>query len=467
MPKTEFVRLPLVAEKHMEFLKETPETDLFPSFDSLNTLSLCPWRVNERILDIAIHIFNNKGDPSLDIPIPQSQFPPLPQVKSATSRIERYKIHKQREAQKRVQAETYSLRCDCLYKLSIANHLRKRIFWFPNNMDFRGRVYPVPPHFSHLGSDLTRGLMLFATGQPLGPNGLDWIKIHLINLTGFKKKNSNEERLAFANEMLDEIIDSAERPLDGNKWWMTSDEPWQTLACCMEIVNAIRAPNPSEYVSSFPIHQDGSCNGLQHYAALGRDQHGAESVNLAPSDRPQDVYNVVAGLVEEERRKDAENGKEVALLLEGHITRKVVKQTVMTYVYGVTPYGARLQVQKRLKEVETFPQNMTSSAAAYVSQKIFFTIQQMFNSTRLIQDWFTDCAQIISKDFRKPVKWVTPLGFPVLQPYFRLTLKRGQTFYVRCDAQVLLSSSFVILALSLPTQGWGGESNQLYVAQYQ
>ena len=39
--------------------------------------------------------------------------------------------------------------------------------------------------------------------------------------------------------------------------------------------------------------QDGSCNGLQHYAALGRDKGGAEAVNLAPFDKPQDVYSDV------------------------------------------------------------------------------------------------------------------------------------------------------------------------------
>lgn len=36
-----------------------------------------------------------------------------------------------------------------------------------------------------------------------------------------------------------------------------------------------------------PVHQDGSCNGLQHYAALGRDMTGGFAVNLCPSDKPQ------------------------------------------------------------------------------------------------------------------------------------------------------------------------------------
>jgi DNA-directed RNA polymerase len=73
------------------------------------------------------------------------------------------------------------------------------------------------------------------------------------------------------------------KPFDGNLWWQKSEEKWQTLACCMEINDAIKSGNPENFISYYPIHQDGSCNGLQHYAALGRDQDGAESVNLAPS----------------------------------------------------------------------------------------------------------------------------------------------------------------------------------------
>lgn len=47
------------------------------------------------------------------------------------------------------------------------------------------------------------------------------------------------------------------------------------------------------FPSSLPT-QDGSCNGLQHYAALGRDLIGAISVNLMPCSVPQDVYSAVA-----------------------------------------------------------------------------------------------------------------------------------------------------------------------------
>lgn len=62
----------------------------------------------------------------------------------------------------------------------------------------------------------------------------------------------------------------------------------------MEIRDAILSNNPENFVSHLPIHQDGSCNGLQHYAALGRDYDGGNEVNLVPNLTPMDVYSSVA-----------------------------------------------------------------------------------------------------------------------------------------------------------------------------
>lgn len=60
------------------------------------------------------------------------------------------------------------------------------------------------------------------------------------------------------------------------------------------------------------IIKDGSCNGLQHYAAIGRDLLGAAAVNLVPAEKPQDVYSEIATIVERKRREDAEQGVEIA-----------------------------------------------------------------------------------------------------------------------------------------------------------
>lgn len=36
--------------------------------------------------------------------------------------------------------------------------------------------------------DVGRALLKFAVGYPLGEKGLNWLKIHLVNLNGEKKK---------------------------------------------------------------------------------------------------------------------------------------------------------------------------------------------------------------------------------------------------------------------------------------
>ncbi|NXE70186.1 RPOM protein, partial [Calcarius ornatus] len=402
---------------HQLLLEQCPLVNLHPVLDALNQLGNCAWKINQPVLDIIISIFNDKGDEKLDIPPPLSEAPKPPTPPGNSSTWSKSFKHEVFLCKKKA-AEMHSLRMDALYKLSIANYVRDKVFWFPHNMDFRGRTYPCPPYFNHLGNDVTRAILLFAEGRPLGPKGLDWLKIHLINLTGLKKKNALQERLEYANEIMEDILDSADHPLTGRKWWMDTDEPWQALACCMEIAKASRSPDPAAYISHFPVHQDGSCNGLQHYAALGRDLSGAASVNLVPCGLPQDVYSAVAQQVEEFRKKDAERGLKIAQVLEGFISRKVVKQTVMTVVYGVTRYGGRLQIEKRLKEIDEFPEEYLWEASHYLVKQVFNSIKEMFSATRDIQNWLTESAKLIAQSGRT-VEWVTPLGLPIIQPYYR------------------------------------------------
>ncbi|XP_070207362.1 DNA-directed RNA polymerase, mitochondrial-like [Littorina saxatilis] len=414
------VRIPMQAQAQTEKVQETVATSqLSTVLDSINTLSACAWVINAPVLDIIIDMFNNKGNASLDVPPPASECPPPPKITQEMSAQEKSVAHRQRLRLRQQRAEMYSLWCQELYKLSIANKFRDEVFWFPHNLDFRGRTYPCPPHFNHLGSDITRSILMFAKGKPLGSKGLDWMKIHLINLTGFKKRSPNRERLAYANEMMDEILDSADNPKTGNKWWQKSDEPWQTLACCMEIARASRSPDPENYICHLPVHQDGSCNGLQHYAALGRDKAGAQSVNLWPYDSPQDVYSDVLELVEKERQKDAAEGVEIAQHLEGFVRRKVIKQTIMTTVYGVTRYGAKAQILRQLKDIPEFPQAHVWNASLYLTEKTFQCLNEMFSATKDIQDWLTLSAQLIATVCQRPVEWVTPVGLTVVQPYHK------------------------------------------------
>jgi len=115
---------------------------------------------------------------------------------------------------------------------------------------------------------------------------------------------------------------------------LKAEDPWQCLATCCELAGALRSPDPTAYESCVPVHQDGTCNGMQHYAALGGDVRGAKAVNLTNGDRPADIYTGVADIVNRVILDHQRSGMKVAQIIKQPLGRKIVKQTVMTTVYG-------------------------------------------------------------------------------------------------------------------------------------
>src|SRR5207302_1030833 len=86
-------------------------------------------------------------------------------------------------------------------------------FYYPWQMDHRGRAYPVPPQMHPQSDHIGRALIEFADGKPLGERGAYWLAIHLANCYWKKKKVSFEKRLAWLQENEAEILDFAANPL--------------------------------------------------------------------------------------------------------------------------------------------------------------------------------------------------------------------------------------------------------------
>ena len=70
----------------------------------------------------------------------------------------------------------------------------------------------MSPHFSHIGHDICRGLLLFAESKPLGERGLFWLKVHVANMVG-NDKISLQDRATFTETHLEDVFDSADNPL--------------------------------------------------------------------------------------------------------------------------------------------------------------------------------------------------------------------------------------------------------------
>jgi DNA-directed RNA polymerase len=446
----------------------------------LDVLGRVPWQINAPVFNVMARAWN-EGE-SIGSLVGESKVNRLERPKEPAADAtyqERSKWGKDLKEYENLMSGLHSQRCFQNFQLETARAFvnEKKIF-FPHSVDFRGRAYPIPPILNHIGSDIARGLLKFGHGKELGTIGLQWLKIHLANLYGFDKA-SLKEREQFAMDNINEIYDSATNPLDGRRWWVKAEDPWQCLACCIELKNAFDSPDPTRFQSQLPVHQDGTCNGLQHYAALGGDHAGARQVNLEPSDRPQDIYTGVAELVKEMVAKDAAEGAPLATFISGYISRKVVKRTVMTNVYGVTFMGAKQQVQDELKNM--FPDfqptekvKSLGSVALYVAYKIFEALGKIFNGAQEIQYWLGECGDRITtsitaeqikriqgrfegldpanlvydtqyappkkitaaqlnklnkgiEKFKTSIIWTTPLKMPIVQPYRKDGVQKVRT----------------------------------------
>ncbi|KAL2020454.1 hypothetical protein VTK56DRAFT_8420 [Thermocarpiscus australiensis] len=463
--------------------------DMEQMMKGLDVLGRTAWKINRPVFDVMLEAWNS-GEELANIPALDPKIPIPPEPESTEDPMQRRLWLRQLKAVENEKSGLHSVRCFMNFQLEIARAFRDQTFYFPHNIDFRGRAYPVPTYLNHMGADHMRGLLIFAKGKPLGPSGLRWLKVHLANVYGFDKA-SLKEREDFATNNLENILDSAENPLTGKRWWLEAEDPWQCLATCFELKAALQSPDPAAFVSHLPVHQDGTCNGLQHYAALGGDTWGAQQVNLLPGDRPADVYSAVAELVQKQVTKDLEAGNDFAKAVDGKITRKVVKQTVMTNVYGVTFVGAKKQVQKQLDAL--YPDLSKTSGidssilASYISSHIFVALSTMFRGAHDIQHWLgeiggrvcramtpeqlqrfaeefgevaskkgkagarskearskeTRSKEARSKDeevaaqFRSTLVWTTPLRMPVVQPY----RKSGTRVISTCLQDLMLTNT--------------------------
>lgn len=447
--------------------------DMKQVFKGLDVLGKTAWVVNKDLLKVMMEAWNS-GEEIANMPPLNPHFDMPPEPDSATEPVEHSKWIRAVKSIENERSSLHSQRCYMNLQLEIARAFRDQTLYFPHNVDYRGRAYPIPTYLNHMGADHARAILKFSTGKELGVRGLRWLKIHLANVFGLDKA-SFDEREAFADENVDNIVDSVTKPFDGTRWWLSAEDPWQCLAACFELKAALELPDPTKFVSQLPIQQDGTCNGLQHYAALGGDTSGAKQVNLEPGDRPADVYSAVAELVKQSIAKDAAAKNRFGEILNGKITRKVVKQTVMTNVYGVTFAGAKKQV---CKQIDALYPNLGKECgipnlllSTYIARHIFDALASMFRGAHDIQYWLGEIggrvcraltpAQLqqiadsyndssgkettksrktkkatlsaktgfdeLTQQFRSTVVWTTPLRMPVAQPYRKNTMKEVRT----------------------------------------
>lgn len=310
--------------------------------------------------------------------------------------------------------------------------------YFVHFADSRGRLYPLTYGVSPQGSDMQKSLLQFAVGKPLHtPDAVDWFLINGANRFGFDKAKLRD-RATWHRDKVDLLLSFAADPVN-NRGWEEADKPLQFLAWCMEYA-AWRA-DPHGCVSHQPVGMDGSCNGLQNFSAMLRDEVGGEATNLTNNDVMQDIYKRVADKATERMSACVEPDlfAHRAKWLGHGINRSVVKRAVMTTPYGVTQRSAvKYVIEDYLKggKAKEFGQKDHYQAANVLMDFAWPAIGDVVVKAREAMDWLRLGARSIIKENldeegktkdEGTISWVTPSGFLASQAYYLVAEHRINT----------------------------------------
>ena len=389
-----------------------------PYIKAINNLQDTVWEVNPFVVHVVETALKTgmlpKSMPSLN----SIQMPPYPEsgVEQAIQdwKAEARVIHRENKA--RVNRIIHIQR-----SLSLAKQLINRPVWFVYSTDFRGRLYCTSSALSPQGEDYSRAMLRFHEGKPLGKEGLRWLAIHGANKYGIDKVPYSD-RVQWVLDNAAGIKCVAEEPDSSRSRSLLAgaDKPFQFAAFCDEWTRAHYLTEPSLFESRVPVGLDGSCNGLQHYAALLRDEVGGASVNLLPNEEPQDIYGDVATELISLLKDDDENPL-ARRCLDAGVNRDLTKRSVMVLPYGATRRACMGYVVEYINQnpekYDVLPKSREVwTIASYLSPLLWEAIKNTITSARSAMDWLQTIAGEAAK-LGTHLAWKNPLGFPVCQQY--------------------------------------------------
>jgi DNA-directed RNA polymerase len=437
----------LIRRASVQVLDEAASSDMPEVYSAVNHVQGTAWQINDVIYQV---LEESKRSGSTLGGLPEQDETPIPAVpqfmqeqpglkeanmtEDEKAEFTQWKISA-REAHE-YNGKLNSRRLSLNTKLGMAKDCRQYdAIYFPHSLDFRGRMYPLCAELSPQSDDIGKALLQFAEAKPLGISGGFWLCVHLANLFGVDKV-SFDDRVLWVQMHHKQLMDSAVHPLDGHRFWAEADEPWCALAACMEY--AAWQAQGDDYQSRLPIAMDGSCSGIQHFSALLRDSEGGAAVNLTQTDVPADIYTEVLHVVKAKLNEDKDP---LSKVWYDHVDRKIVKRPCMTFAYSVTSTGIRNQIDEEMRkrqDGEFLAGTPNWKAAQHLAPFVEEAIREVVNRAAEAMDWLKQCATFTSKAGLR-VRWKTPLGFPVLQPYVKTTRKVLKVYIAGLKVRAMLS----------------------------
>lgn len=377
-----------------------------------------PYRVNKRVLEVARKAFTDpRGILGLPPhgPKPKPDFPfgdSWTKDTASPSDLERFTLWKAKMKDWYTYENTRSGRKAGLAgKLRYLADIQDFDKWFcPTFIDWRGRVY-FRSTINPQSADVIKGCIDFAEGKELGADGLFWLKVHVANSCGYDKKTF-ELRAKWVDEHWDEIQAFLNDPLHVAP--PEEDTAFTLLQAGWDLQDALRLPDPTKHISHVPVAMDATCSGLQHYSAMLRDEVGGYYTNLvvSDSDEKHDIYKAVAEEAMDFLPQMTDDPVIIAWWKEHGIPRAMAKRPVMTYVYSATLRSCIDYVHDELSEEGINPPEGYSFIR--LCTPLGKAIRASVEATVPKAKEGMDTLKKLVRDAKTPLKWVTPVGVPVV-----------------------------------------------------
>jgi DNA-directed RNA polymerase len=332
-------------------------------YKAINALQQTSWQINESVLNVAKAVYDAKP-----AKLPQR----LQKIHDQAYGYHLKRTNKAHIMMKRRLGMDETNRF--AYQVLLEDLEKQPAFWYPWSMDARGRLYPQAPWLNIQGDDFSRGILQFADKKAVtNDEAKSYLAVHGSQFVqkDIMKKDlglddslnlTADERYQWIQLHRDDIIASAKDPL-GYEWWteVADAELWQFLSFCIAWRDVLDGKP-----IALPVMMDGSCNGLQHMAALTRSPLIGKQTNLINNQRPEDIYTYIkaavnAYLVSPDHPDHSNHRsfiKNWIMNQPSFMGRNIAKQVVIGFSYGSQKYKDK--ILKALMQLDTFKNLKTS-----------------------------------------------------------------------------------------------------------
>lgn len=432
------------------------EIDFQPNslvIENLNRLQKVKWRVNQEVLKIFLNLYSNY---KINLGDDLVSYAERKQLENNEEFIKLFDIEELIKINDNFIDEDLIRNPESSFWYNIRNYLRRKslighfnmsllkafskvdYFYFVHVIDGRGRIYPQGS-FTYQSSSLVRSCLEFGEEEEVEIEE-NWQELCGYGAALYGYKGDSEK-------FIEENQDKWEKEFDWS-FIIKAKEPLLFISFCLEHQKWKKAKKEGEkFVKSrFPVFLDATNNALQHYTALGGITNLAPYVNISNNSSCKDFYQEITERVKEKivntfstridllLRREVKERKfdEITYLKyliknkDNFFTRKLLKKSIMSLGYGVTPYGIAEQLLETFKKdinyQHFFMLHLKPEYLMYLAIPLYEILLEEFREIIQIQtvlkSWIQEYVNNSPENF---FCWETPTGINIYLFYFKNT----------------------------------------------